>query len=75
MSGFSSLWFDKESQKLETICLDRGRGSILWRQAAPAVAIERGHEINSPASSTPASDGEQVCVYFGSYGLLCYGMG
>ena len=52
----------KKSQKLETVCLDRRRGFMLWRQAPPPPTIERGHEINSPASSTPASDGEQVYV-------------
>jgi outer membrane protein assembly factor BamB len=34
--------------------------------------IEEVHEISSPAASTPATDGELVYVYFGSYGLVCY---
>ena len=34
--------------------------------------IEKVHEISSPASPTPATDGERVYVYFGSYGLVCY---
>jgi outer membrane protein assembly factor BamB len=66
--------FVKKGQKLETICLDRSSGKVLWRQTAPATTIEKVHEINSPAPSTPATDGEQVYVYFGSYGLLCYSM-
>jgi outer membrane protein assembly factor BamB len=65
--------FDKKTKELETICLDRASGKIRWRTAAPTQKIERVHEINTPASSTPAADGEQVYVYFGSYGLLCYG--
>jgi outer membrane protein assembly factor BamB len=64
--------FDKATQKLETICLDRRRGKILWRRTAPAKQIEHVHEVGSPAPSTPATDGAQVYVYFGSYGLLCY---
>jgi outer membrane protein assembly factor BamB len=66
--------FDKESKELETICLDRASGKSLWRHPAPTDKIERVHQLNTPASSTPATDGTQVYVYFGSYGLLCYGM-
>jgi outer membrane protein assembly factor BamB len=64
--------FDKQAKKLETICLDRLSGKILWRRAAPTDTIENVHELNTPASPTPACDAEQVYVYFGSYGLLCY---
>jgi outer membrane protein assembly factor BamB len=64
--------FDQQAKKLETICLNRSNGKILWRQAAPAGEIENVHTLNTPASSTPACDGEQVYVYFGSYGLLCF---
>ena len=64
--------FDK--QKLETICLDRSNGKILWRQVAPASKIEPSHPISSPACPTPATDGSRVYVYFGSFGLLCYDM-
>jgi outer membrane protein assembly factor BamB len=28
--------------------------------------------VSSPAAATPATDGERVYVYFGSYGLVCY---
>jgi outer membrane protein assembly factor BamB len=58
--------------KLETLCLDRGTGRILWRQPAPTEKIEPTHRIGNPASSTPATDGERVFVYFGSFGLLAY---
>ena len=58
--------------KLETICVERSIGKILWRKSAPARQIERVHQIGSPASSTCTTDGERVFVYFGSYGLLCY---
>jgi outer membrane protein assembly factor BamB len=64
--------FDQKSKKLETICLDRTNGKILWRKAAPAQKLERVHQLNTLASPTPASDGERVYVYVGSYGLLCY---
>ena len=64
--------FDK--QKLETICVDRSKGTVLWRRAAPASQIEPAHRIGSPACPTPATDGTRVYVYFGSFGLLCYDM-
>ncbi|NLF69009.1 MAG: PQQ-binding-like beta-propeller repeat protein [Candidatus Anammoximicrobium sp.] len=63
---------DPDSGKLEAICLDRNRGEILWRRAAPATAIENVHPISTPANATPATDGQRVYVYFGSWGLLCY---
>jgi outer membrane protein assembly factor BamB len=81
-SGLSSpiIWaeriflteFDSAGQKLVTLCLDRRTGKILWRQAVAAENIEKVHEIGSPAGPTPATDGERVYVYFGSYGMLCY---
>jgi outer membrane protein assembly factor BamB len=81
-SGYSSpcLWgdrifltgFDEQQRRLETLCLDRGTGRILWRQPAPAAQIEQVHKVSSPATATPATDGERVYAYFGSYGLLCY---
>jgi outer membrane protein assembly factor BamB len=58
--------------KLETLCLDRLNGRILWRQPAPAEKIEPTHRISNPAASTPATDGERAFVYFGSFGLLAY---
>lgn len=80
-SGASSpcIWGDRifltgfENEKLETICIRRSDGKILWRQTAPAKQIEVYHKKEgSPAASTPATDGKQVYVYFGSFGLLCY---
>jgi outer membrane protein assembly factor BamB len=63
---------DKKKQKLQTLCLDRHDGRILWCNDAPADKIEKTFHPNTPATPTPATDGERVYVYFGSYGLLCY---
>jgi outer membrane protein assembly factor BamB len=81
-SGHSSpcLWGDRifltslteSERKLETLCLDRQDGKILWRCPAPAEKIEKVHTVSSPAAPTPATDGQRVYVYFGSFGLLCY---
>jgi outer membrane protein assembly factor BamB len=64
--------YDKPAKKLETVCLDRRDGRILWRQAAPVAKIEKAHEVSNPAASTPAADNDGVYVHFGSLGLLCY---
>jgi outer membrane protein assembly factor BamB len=61
-----------ESNKLETICIRRRDGNILWRQTAPAEKIEATNPTSSPASATPATDGKRVYVYFGSFGVLAY---
>ena len=79
-AGHSSpvIWDDRifvtglEHGRLETLCLDRGDGRVLWRRVAPAERIEKTHATNSPASPTPTTDGHRVAVYFGSYGLLAY---
>jgi len=63
---------DRANKQLSTLTLDRRTGKILWRRTVTAGSIEKVHEISSPAASTPATDGERVYVYFGSYGLLCY---
>ena len=83
-SGLSSpiIWaervflteFDPANQKLATVCIDRRTGKTLWRRAVAVEKIEEVHQISSPAGPTPATDGERVYVYFGSYGLLCYDM-
>lgn len=64
--------YDAGTPKLETICIDRQTGAILWRQTAPAEKIEKGHELGNPAASTPAVDADRVYVYFGSFGLIVY---
>jgi outer membrane protein assembly factor BamB len=64
--------FDPEEKRLETLCLDRATGRVLWRRAVPTKDIEPVYEISSPAASTPVTDGKAVFVYFGSYGLVAY---
>ena len=58
--------------KLETLCLDRRDGKAIWRQSSPAEKAEPTHRLGNPATPTPATDGERVYVYFGSFGLLAY---
>ena len=73
-----SIWKDRlflttfDTKKLETICLDRLTGNILWRRIAPAQTFEPTHRMGSPATATAACDSDSVYVYFGSFGLLAY---
>ena len=64
--------FDRANKQLSTLCIDRRTGKILWRRTVAPEQIEDVHELSSPAGATPATDGERVYVYFGSYGLLSY---
>jgi outer membrane protein assembly factor BamB len=64
--------FDRATRELATLCIDQRTGKILWRRAVAPTEIEKVHEISSPAAPTPATDGERVYVYFGSYGLVSY---
>jgi len=64
--------FDRNTKQLSTVCIDPRTGKILWRRSVAPAEIEKVHEISSPAAPTPATDGERVYAYFGSYGLVCY---
>ena len=64
--------YQPEAKRLETLCLDRASGRILWRRSVPTEAIEPVHDISNPAAPTPVTDGKAVFVYFGSYGLVAY---
>jgi outer membrane protein assembly factor BamB len=64
--------FDRTNKQLATLCIDRRTGKVLWRRTVAPGEIEKVHELSSPAAPTPATDGERVYVYFGSYGLVCY---
>jgi outer membrane protein assembly factor BamB len=78
--GHSSpcIWGDRifltgyANRRLETLCLDRRDGQILWRRPVAVQRIEQTSGLGTPANATPATDGERVYVYFGSFGLLCY---
>ncbi len=45
-------------------CLDRSSGKILWEKCAVVTDLEKKHNENSWASSTPAADGERVYITF-----------
>jgi outer membrane protein assembly factor BamB len=61
-----------EDDKLYTLCLNTADGKVLWKREAPRPRREALHKLNHPASATPVSDGRNVFVFFGDYGLLSY---
>jgi outer membrane protein assembly factor BamB len=62
----------RDKEHLETICLDRGSGKVLWRVEASHNTLEQIHGIGSYAQPSAAADAERVVVMFGSSGLYCY---
>src|SRR5437867_10099791 len=72
-SGHASpiVWADKvftvaalSTQERILLCLDRNSGKVLWQKTVLTAPLEGKHELNSHASSTPATDGELVYVAF-----------
>lgn len=61
-----------EDGALQTLCLSRSTGKLLWQQRIQFEHIEVKHRANHPASPTPATDGTVVCVYFPAIGLVTY---
>jgi outer membrane protein assembly factor BamB len=62
-----------EGKTLLTICLDRDTGKVIWRREAPRERVESFQPMNGPASPSPVTDGANVYVFFGDFGLLSYG--
>ena len=57
---------------LVTLALSRDTGRVLWRQTVRPEKRGSFHQLNNPASSTPAVDERHVYAYFGTWGLVCY---
>src|SRR5258708_19942044 len=45
--------FDPAAGKLETLCINRDDGAIIWRRTAPAYHIEHPHELANAAPPPP----------------------
>ena len=53
-----------DSQQRILVCLDRRDGRTIWQKVVVTAPLETRHELNSHASGTPATDGENVYVAF-----------
>jgi len=67
--------FDREASQVSVVCLDRQTGKTRWQRIVHRGRMEKGHPSFNPASSTPATDGQRVVAYFGSFGLICFDKG
>lgn len=62
----------EDARRLVTLAVSRSDGTILWQRAVQAEKSGGFHELNNPASSTPAVGGGRVYSYFGTFGLVCH---
>lgn len=53
-----------ETEERQLLCLERTTGELLWTKTVLTSPLEKKHTLNSHASSTPATDGQQVYVAF-----------
>ena len=61
-------------QKFAVLCLDAATGKEFWRREFDTGPLAPITSPNTPASSTPATDGESVYVYFSTLGLMAFNM-
>jgi outer membrane protein assembly factor BamB len=52
------------TQERVLVCFDRATGKLLWRKVVLRSPLEEKHQLNSFASSTPATDGRLVYATF-----------
>ncbi|HVV73848.1 MAG TPA: PQQ-binding-like beta-propeller repeat protein, partial [Verrucomicrobiae bacterium] len=64
--------FKADSKQLTVVALNEATGTPVWHSAIVPEHVEQTHPIGSPATATPACDGERLFVFFGSAGLFCY---
>jgi outer membrane protein assembly factor BamB len=67
---------DMTKLQRDLMCVDATDGRILWTRSVPAVLPEDRYggmlAEHGYASSTPATDGERVYVFYGKSGVLAY---
>ncbi len=61
-----------EGENLITLAFDASAGKQLWRREIKRAREHKIYKSNDPASPTPASDGENVYVFFPDFGLISY---
>jgi outer membrane protein assembly factor BamB len=67
---------DMKDLKRHLVCLDRANGKILWTKDFEPVLPEHQYKgegsYHGYSSSTPASDGQRLYVFFGKSGVYCF---
>lgn len=74
-NGFFNIKYPNSFYRFLVVCIDRHSGKKIWEATAiEAVPNEGRHPDNTFASSTPATDGKNLYVSFGSQGFYCYSL-
>jgi outer membrane protein assembly factor BamB len=60
---------------LLVLAVNRSDGKLLWQREIARPRKGPLHKLNSPASATPATDGETVFAFFPDFGLVAYSVG
>lgn len=55
---------EEKEGKRELLCLDRRNGKMLWEKVLLQATLEKKHNLNSYASSTPVTDGRYIWTAF-----------
>jgi outer membrane protein assembly factor BamB len=67
---------DQKNLKRHLLCVDRKKGNVLWDKSVDAKLPEARYggyvALHGYASSTPATDGKQVYVFYGKSGVFAY---
>jgi hypothetical protein len=58
---------DESKQSRILLCLDRTSGKVIWEREVLRARLEPKHDLNSYASSTPATDGTHIWVTFANH--------
>ncbi|HEY3857358.1 MAG TPA: PQQ-binding-like beta-propeller repeat protein [Verrucomicrobiae bacterium] len=64
--------YQEATRELAVLAIDAETGKVLWHNGVTVSAVEQTHPLGSPATATPACDGQRVFAFFGSYGLLAF---
>lgn len=60
-----------EKEKIFTQAYEAATGKLLWKQEAPRSKVTR-RSVNTPSSSTPFADGDNVYAFFEDFGVISY---
>jgi outer membrane protein assembly factor BamB len=67
---------DPKDLRRHLLCIDRTKAEIVWDKEVPATLPEPAYKgylaLHGYASSTPATDGQRVYVFFGKSGLFSF---
>lgn len=61
-----------EADKLVTLCLSLSDGKVLWRREIIRERTQKIFKGNDTATPTPATDGNNIYVFFPDFGLVSY---